>query len=828
MDFINRAVKATIYPLLKLLKRPPLTFLISLMPFLFSASQATASETNEAAAKDAVTMQAQPTTASDLRSRLQRIETAKDIPDELNLLIKNTDFYDRTFNWYLHEGDLVVHGDFDVDLPLLVKGNLVVSGDLTARVYREIPVLVSEDAVARVIYLNDSWLNAAGNVVSRAVILRDRDGAPSVINAGVFVYTDLLDTYGDACEPRKIIPSAIQIPGWESAQNLELLAPEFANRLPAAKSDDPDYDYYEALEEWSDDGGNKTLVADLLKALKAGKSIHNVNTKPSAPAEVQSWLPETDEAALEKLAGQNETLARRIALRPYPLSEELQRQLSRHPSLNVRRALAMRTDLTQDVLQQMGNDADDIVKLRITALQSNQGVDLSQRPDANSSDQIRLAYAQSEDAIKDPAIAEMLASDPLVKVRLALSSHDSLDFDLLKTLMFTDADLSVRRNAVRTAFRNGRVDQDAFLRLIVDSDEKIRAMAAQTRIWMKDKRFNNRLTIEKMLENPDVTVRSAAASGFIGWPDLNAKIARDPAPEVRKWAVRSIFTPPDLLLQLAQDNDFEVRSSLAFNRLATTAALDKLVDEELETWRSSFSGHNKEGIDRSLFNMALLKHRAISPEALRKLKTAGIPYFSADSLDEQPNWPADIVITYALQSTGDGSSFAEKSAIQSMRKKAEQQKKAGWPEPEIILAEMLESNIYDLQKFAALSRFTPSDALRKFAERYVAEEDYAYIVEDIAANPLTPTDILLQWAGQDDFIYHLLKNPALPLPVLEKIAQLAPPHEEKTVVADQTDDEVEQMPTVVFGQEAQNLYAEEARILLKARKNREDGTPVIF
>lgn len=828
MDFFNRTVinqtiKTTGYMLFSSAKHTTVFSLILLALFLFSFFPDIANMPNTIISKSSATIQTQSTKASALRARFQRIETTSTIPDALKGVIEHTDFYGQTFNWYLHEGDLVIDGDFVVDLPLLVHGHLVVSGDLEAKIYQQIPVLVSGDVISQIIYLNDSWLNAGGNVVTRAVILRDRDSAPSVINASGFVYTDLLDTYGDACEPRKIIQSAIQIPGWGTYQNLELLTPEFANHLPV-KSDDTDY--YDVLEEWIDDDSNRVLLADLLRALKAGKSIHKENIKPPAPAEVQCWLQETDEATLKQLASQNEAFSLRIALRPYPLSEALQQQLSRHSSLNIRRALAVRTDLTHSVLQQMSNDSDDVVKIRISPLLANQHLDLPQRFSANSSDEVRLLYAQSENAVNDFAIAEILAKDPLIKIRLALSSHDRLDFGLLKTLMFADEDLSVRRNAVRTAFRSGQIDQETFLRLIVDSDEKIRAMAAQTKIWMTDSRFDHRLVSEKMLSHSDIAVRSAAASGFIEWPDLAAKIANDSSPEVRKWAARGLFTPPESLLQLAVDDDFDVRSSLVYNPLSTTEALDKLVDRELKTWRNSFSSSNKEGMDRSLFNMKLLRHRAISPEALRKLKEAGIPYFSANTLEEQPNWPADIVIIYVLQSADDDSSIIEKLAIQRIRKKAEQQQKSGWPEPEAILADMLESNVYDLQKFAALSRFTPPDALKKFAERYDTKEDYTYILENIAANPSTPVDILLQWAGHDDFVYHLLKNPQLPLPVLEKIAQIAPTHEEKGVAATQTDDEVEQMPTIVFGQEAQSLYAKEAQVLLKALKSRRENISV--
>ncbi len=801
-------------------------------------------------------------TVNSLRPRLVRLEVTEAIPDDFKQLAERSEFYGKTFGWYLHEGDLVVYGDLEVDLPLLVRGHLVVTGDMSTKVYHEMPVLVSGDVIAQSISIYGGWLNNGGNMVTKAVILEDHDSARSFIGSNGLIYTELLSTYGDSCQATKIVETAIQLPIWNDYQNLHLLAPEFARHLPQGT---PNFDEFsDDWEEWKENDKGQALFKELLSALKENRSIRNENVALSAPSEVRSWQQDITNTELEALSEEKDHLASRIALRPWPLSQRLQEILSRHDSVEVRMALAQRRDLIDSIQLKLCNDSDEKVKAQLAQNYSS----CAQSLGASSPFETRLVYAQSQTALDHTAVA-ILVADPDTRIRLALSSHDWLDSVSLQTLMFDDKDIAVRRNAVRTGFRSGKIGPEKFLRLIADTDEKIRNIAVQTKIWRKDKRFDRRFGVENMLKSPYPIVRSAGASGFIEWPDIASEMAQHADLDLRKAAATSMFTPPQFLHTLSQESNFEIRASLARNFLTPTDVLDRLVDRELKSWRSSGSNFNynsnkdKKKWQSDIKNLLnrfgisslndidkiplsdiedlleppaismpndddekwlsyikeLIKHPSISPEALHRMQQAGIPYFSDELLKEQANWPADIVIVYGFLSVKDFADDNETPVVNRIKEEADRQRMLGWPDPEKILVMMLESNIPDLHVLAATSRFTPPEALRRYVQRHGDDEMYEDVMESIARNPATPEDILLTWVNQNRNIRNMLENPNLPFTVLSKIADFPISIKEEQILTSQADDEVEQMPTIVFGKE-RSKYTEHARILLNARKLR--------
>ncbi|WP_374777840.1 hypothetical protein OG756_38580 [Streptomyces sp. NBC_01310] len=89
--------------------------------------------------------------------------------------------------------------------------------------------------------------------------------------------------------------------------------------------------------------------------------------------------------------------------------------------------------------------------------------------------------------------------------------------------------------------------------------------------------------------------------------------------------------------------------------------------------------------------------------------------------------------------------------------------------PGDVLAAMVRSPIYYLRR-AVANRHTPPEALAAFVRDPARADDTSHL-DAIATNPATPVEILLAWAEPGVRHHDMLKNPALPEPVLTAITE---------------------------------------------------------
>jgi len=178
--------------------------------------------------------------------------------------------------------------------------------------------------------------------------------------------------------------------------------------------------------------------------------------------------------------------------------------------------------------------------------------------------------------------------------------------------------------------------------------------------------------------------------------------------------------------------------------------------------RSDFAiDHNRELLYKTI------DHPAAPPETLRALHAKGIPNFNPSDMTEQPNWPADVLISAALSYAINLIEDEDRPIFGTIAATAKHVT-ADPASAADVLAAMLASRIYHLQRFAAASRFTPPEALAACVSN--PHDTNSYILDSIARNPATPIEVLQQFYESDDKrIHEMLKNPELPDAVLEWI-----------------------------------------------------------
>jgi hypothetical protein len=213
------------------------------------------------------------------------------------------------------------------------------------------------------------------------------------------------------------------------------------------------------------------------------------------------------------------------------------------------------------------------------------------------------------------------------------------------------------------------------------------------------------------------------------------KAARDPSAKVRATLGGSPFTPERILLQLAQEKNWDINKELAGNGFASAAVLDYVADQ-VPKLRGNDIPHADARINDTID--ALLSNLHSNPETLRKLHGKGIAYFHfANAWHNSPNWPADMLIDFALQYAFDTSDTpVEKKFWNKIN-----QERAMKP-PHEVLAMMLRGPIYYLRNAAVSSRFTPPQALEDYYRSGQARKDDS--LEELARNPATSKALALE------------------------------------------------------------------------------------
>ncbi|MEU7605469.1 hypothetical protein [Streptomyces sp. NPDC041003] len=412
---------------------------------------------------------------------------------------------------------------------------------------------------------------------------------------------------------------------------------------------------------------------------------------------------------------------RALAAHPATSAERLA-GFAAHPEESVRRVAAVHRATPKAALKALARDGSPAVR-RALAGRERLPRKLAAALVTDPSDEVRLALVRRVDA--RPEHLRALATDPDARVRrvVAVLGHAG-DADL------TDPDPAVRRTAVgKRAAQELAPWLDALAR---DPDTRVRELMGQ--------QYHNRT------------------------PAVLARLAADPEPCVRAAAAGNPFTPVPQLNELAGDPNLPVLVAISQNETAPPETLARLVDTLTHSFgdgRSLAPGQEEE-VQRLAY--AALEHPATPPESLRALHALGLwPYFHHGNAMDQPNWPADLMVEFGLTyCAGTVSGTAEIESFAAIDDARETEP------PEDVLAAMVRSPIYYLRR-AVANRHTPPEALAAFALDPASAEDTG-LLDDIAKNPATPVEILLAWAEAGVRHYEMLKNPALPEPVLAAIA----------------------------------------------------------
>ena len=216
-------------------------------------------------------------------------------------------------------------------------------------------------------------------------------------------------------------------------------------------------------------------------------------------------------------------------------------------------------------------------------------------------------------------------------------------------------------------------------------------------------------------------------------PEIIEELAEDEDSEVRRLAVKHPSIPVEALTKLAEDRSLVVRSEVAYNPNTPVELLKNLSEDKEETVRYVVSRNPRTPV-----------------EALRKLaedKDAGVRHGIADN----PRTPAE-----ALRK------LAEDEDLHVRREVAKH------PNTTVdILTKLAEDEDWHVRKEVARNSRTPIDILKKLAE----DRDW-HVRYKLADNPNTPDDILWKLAeDKNEGVRHqLADNPNTPEDILWKLA----------------------------------------------------------
>ena len=240
--------------------------------------------------------------------------------------------------------------------------------------------------------------------------------------------------------------------------------------------------------------------------------------------------------------------------------------------------------------------------------------------------------------------------------------------------------------------------------------------------------------IDELAEYKDWDVRYAVAMNPNATADILRKLAEDKYSNVRKKVAMNPNTPVDILTKLAEDGDEYVRAEVAKNPKTPVEVLMKLAEDKNLDVRREVANHPRTPVD-----------------ILRKLaedEDVGVRF----TIVKNPRTPAEALMTLAEDEDW---SVKEKVAKHPNT-------------PVEVLMKLAEDKNLDVRREVAYNPRTPAEVLMKLAE----DED-RYVRFAVASNPNTPIDILRKLAEDRSFDIRnaLAKNPRTPVEVLMKLAE---------------------------------------------------------
>jgi hypothetical protein len=387
-------------------------------------------------------------------------------------------------------------------------------------------------------------------------------------------------------------------------------------------------------------------------------------------------------------------------------------QLAQHGNLNVVKALAANSALSDEALQHLAAHKKPTVR-QVLAARSGLNPRIRAALFADKDASVRTAMIDNPDIRQAELDALMDDVSPDVRARLArIHSPKNYGDEFLE-----DDHPVVLANAIRSA------DYDKLLphfpRLMSHLDGRVR-FACIVR-----------------LDDPTLLEQAART---------------ETKSEPLVWVARNIFTPESALANLALSDDPLVQEALASNPFASVKTLHTLAQ------RIRIDRNNQDVAD------ALIENLATAPETLMLLLERGYTtYNNANVWGSTPNWPAEFVVSLAR-------GYYRYSSADEPREVLADQKhfdKICTTQPAVdVLRFMATSHLYYHTDAAVGNRNTPADAIAEFYAKRNRDQ-HTYTVEDMARNPATPIAVLRELITSHD--RYLLNNPFLPDSILNAL-----------------------------------------------------------
>jgi len=240
--------------------------------------------------------------------------------------------------------------------------------------------------------------------------------------------------------------------------------------------------------------------------------------------------------------------------------------------------------------------------------------------------------------------------------------------------------------------------------------------------------------LEELAEDEDWQVRSGVAINPKTPVEVLRKLAEDKDSLVRMRAAENPNTPAEVLRKLGEDNNYGVRHGVATNPHTPAEAFTKLAEDEHKEVR-----------------WGVARNPSTPAEAFTKL-AEDIFLDVRHAVAENPRTPAEILTKMA---------DAKDSRV---RYEVTQNPST----PAEVLRKLAEDEDRDMRSGTAWNSSTPVEVLRKLAE----DED-KWVRLAVARNPKTPAEVLMELAEDEDNLVRksVAENPGVPAETLRKLAE---------------------------------------------------------
>ena len=266
--------------------------------------------------------------------------------------------------------------------------------------------------------------------------------------------------------------------------------------------------------------------------------------------------------------------------------------------------------------------------------------------------------------------------------------------------------------------------------------------------------------IEELVENEDWQVRKEVANNPKAPAEVLRKLVEDEDKEVRYKVINNPSTPVDILKKLADDKDKGVRKEVTKNPSTPVDILRKLAEDEDAGVREKVAMNPRTPAE-ALMKLAEDEDWYVRYEATRNLSTP-VDILRKLAEDEEwhvryevainPNTPVDILRKLAE----DKNSAVRQGVAKNPNTPAE---------AFVILADDRDKWVI---REVAINPNTPVDILRK-----LAEDKNSVVRQGVAGNPNAPTEVLMRLAKDGDFEVRqeVVNNPSTPVDILRKLAE---------------------------------------------------------